>query len=181
MDTTYKNLNLSIYPLAKDISNTELSYGNNILPISNLSTELLDFFKNNQIVLANTFNVLVQNVSNLPDTAYTDGDYDGTINRTCAVNWNFSANTGTVYKFYNVDGATSTFDGNRTIWTNVSNVASPDWTTFGPVLLNPQLPYVPSSNSDTANNLISLSLYFKESWPTMNKKLANNIITPVSA
>lgn len=181
MDTTYKNLNLSIYPLANDINNLELSTGENILPIRLLNPELLSFFNNNNIILDKEFKIIKKTFANTLNKAKTDGNYANVAvkdisPRTVAINWNFTYNLGTKFKFYTTDGATPTYNVIDTEWDNVSVVACPDWTTFGPILLNPQLPNIPKNDTNLENNLLILSLSFGDSWETINTKLANVII-----
>jgi hypothetical protein len=178
MSEAYKPLNIIVYPLNGGIDEFDLPEQNNFFPVSLLSSEIISFFESNNIFLSDTFNISKINVSKIPSShAFTDGNYQNIDHqRFCGINWNFSYELNPTVKFFTTEGATPTYNDlkDHTEWDNVSYSSAEDFSGFGPILLNPQSPYVYSGNVDPT---LVLSLSFKESWESINQKLENYIIT----
>lgn len=178
MSEAYKLLNIPIYPLTGSIDEFDLPVQDNFFSTSFLSPEIISFFQSNNVFLADDFIITKVNIKETPSNlAFTDGNYQNLEHeRCCAVNWNFYFESNTVVKFFTTEGATPTYSELRdhTKWYDISYPAAEDYSNFGPILLNPQSPYVYSGNS-----ALVLSLSFKETWESINQKLENYIITSI--
>jgi hypothetical protein len=106
---------------------------------------------------------------------HTDGDYFSDKKRLCGINWNFTPTTSV--KFFDSENGrpfsrgTSEIDFS-TYWLFQGDprVIS-EWSGFGPVIFNPQIPHQVSFNDYDTRFRRSITLRFRETFSSLYEKL----------
>lgn len=147
--------------------------------IDYLNPELINFFLENNVKLRDTF--LLINWWTLKDRPpHTDGNWFSTDKiiqkRQCGINWNFTP--GTWVEFYSSENATPAFDpkgriDDATTWPD-ANIIIDKWTTFGPVIFNPQIIHKVKSLPHIERRT-SCTLRFEETYESLCEKLSKYI------
>ena len=187
MTEAFKHLHhLKMYPLKMDVSELLVDWpaerSDKLIHFSYLNPELLDYFKEKNIVIRHNFILWNWYINDFPDVKYmrkwphTDGDWFSeeviVRKRLCGINWNFSP--GTRVEWY------STEDGKpkymyrsehdfSTKWIGCHKVVAV-WDDAGPILFNPQIPHNIEGDIGVARR-VSITLRFEETYESLRDKL----------
>jgi len=176
---------LKMYPLKMDVK--ELLVGwpkermDKLFDISYLNPELLDYFKERNIIIRPNF-ILWNWYVNPPahhlnlKWPHTDGDWFskewGIRKRLSGINWNFSP--GTRVEWYSTEGTKPVYKYRSehdfsTIWIDCDKVTD-IWDDAGPILFNPQVPHNIKGDVGVERRL-SMTLRFEETYESLRDKL----------
>ena len=186
MHPNYENLNITTYPLIDKVEDIIATWPNKktsglLSTAQHLSPELLSVFSDANIIVDSGFMLMNLDLTEAPPMPITGGNYEDIAqHRSGRIAWNFTLDTSVA--FYEKGSSTPEFQPptlkypyrSLTKWTGATTQVDL-WTGAGPVLMNPQIPHLPTS---LGNKHIVVTLGFKdETYDTLRTKLAAYIIT----
>lgn len=179
MNQCYVELNLDIYPFKKtltDMMSGEWKRMSRQHYITDLNSELVDFFQDNNVRVADDW-LLIHWYNDKKSIPHTDGDWfsdELTKKRQCGINWNFTpgtwvefydSNEGIPYKRYQ--------DHRLTFWKNIGDIIA-RWDSSGPAIVNTQKVHA-VRGTETYGRRISCTLNFSETYESITDKLKKYI------
>lgn len=169
----FYHLNLLKDPLITPIDKLATHTGMKVADLKLLNPDLLEFF-NKLNISCKDFVIWVWS-SKMKYPIHTDGDWFGTVKRSCGINWNFSPDTEVV--FYSTENGIPVFHQESTTnfathWDFIGDpIKVAAWRGPGPVLFNPQIPHIISYDNPTNSIRCSITLRFNESFESLYKKI----------